>query len=100
MAGLVEHRLPVRKVGNSNPNRVKPMSFKIDSCRFRPWPSALIGEDKDWLAQDNVTEWDMGSHGAGSLVSQSINECALSQVSTNPDMTLDVAGLLNNKLTS
>ena len=35
------------------------IDFKIDTCRFLAWRSAL-GYSKDWLAQcqDNVTEWD------------------------------------------
>ena len=45
------------------PGQVKPMTNKIDMCRFLVWHSALIGEDKDWLPQyhDNVTVWDFGS---------------------------------------
>ena len=46
---------------NSFPGRGKPMTYKIDSCRFLDG-SALI-RDKGWLAQrhDNVTVWDNGS---------------------------------------
>ena len=38
------------------------ITHKIDTCCFLAWFSALIGYDKDWLAQfrDNVTEWDIG----------------------------------------
>ena len=39
------------------------MTYKIDTYRFLAKCSALLGEDKDWLAQyqDNVTEWDIRS---------------------------------------
>ena len=49
-------------VGSSNPSRVKLMTYEIDTCRYLAWHLALIGYDKDWLAQnqDNVTEWDIG----------------------------------------
>ena len=62
--------------------------------------ATLLGYGKDWLAQcqDNVTEWDIRSwcwrSGLLVLVGQhyeSHYECALSQVDTHPDMTLDVA---------
>ena len=43
------------------PSRVKLMTYKIDTCRFLSWRSALIGQGKDLLAQyqDNVTEWEI-----------------------------------------
>ena len=36
----------------------KPMTYKINTCRFLARYSALLGYGKDWLAQcqDNVTE--------------------------------------------
>ena len=38
-------------------------TYKIDTCRFLARCSVLIGQGKDWLAQDqdNVTEWDIKS---------------------------------------
>ena len=48
---------------SSIPIRVKSMTYKIDTCHFLTWWSALLGYDEDWLAQlqDNVTEWDIWS---------------------------------------
>ena len=67
-----QHRLysrrPVCKVRSSNPDRVKPMNHKVDTCSYLAWNSALL---EDWLTQDpdyiNVGNAD---HGAGGLVSQ------------------------------
>ena len=35
-------------------------NFKIDTCCFLAWLSAILGEGKDWFVQcrDNTTEWD------------------------------------------
>ena len=43
--------------------RVKPVTYKIDICRFLTWCLALLRYGKDWLAQcqDNMTEWDITS---------------------------------------
>ena len=40
------------------PSRVKPITYQTDTCRFLAWRSAVIGWDKDWLAQcqEKVTE--------------------------------------------
>ena len=59
---FVQRRLPVLKVGSSNPSRVKPVTYKIDTCHYLAWRLVLIGYDNDWLVQykDNVTEWDTG----------------------------------------
>ena len=53
-----------RRSGNpnlvsSNSDRIKPMTYKIDTCRSLARCLALLGSGKDWLAQcqDNVTEW-------------------------------------------
>ena len=37
-----ERRLPERKVRCSKLGRVKPMSYKIDTCRYLAWHLALI----------------------------------------------------------
>ena len=54
------------------PGRVKPMTYKTDTCNFLTWSSAIIENDKDWLllSQENMTEWDIWSHGVGGLTSQ------------------------------
>ena len=44
-----ERILPLRKVGSSNPSRVKPMTSKIDTCHYLVW--CLADRDKGWLAQ-------------------------------------------------
>ena len=51
----------VWKVSNLNRGRVKPTTYKIDTCRYVAWHSALLGGGKDWLAhyQDNVTGWKL-----------------------------------------
>ena len=38
---------------------LNPMICKIVTCYYLPWYSALLGYGKDWLAHDNVTEWDI-----------------------------------------
>ena len=44
--------------GIDNSGQVKPVTYKIDTCRFVARCSALLGQGKDWLAlcQDNLTE--------------------------------------------
>ena len=63
-------RLGNRKFVGSNPDLTvfQPWSsqtnhFKIDTFHSQAWCLALLGEDKDWLAQcqDNATEWDSRS---------------------------------------
>ena len=41
---------------------VKPMTYKIDTCRFLAGRLALIGYGEDWLAQcqNNVCDGDIG----------------------------------------
>ena len=39
----VERGPHVWEIGSSVPSRVKPMTYKIDTCRFLAWHSALIG---------------------------------------------------------
>ena len=41
----------VQEIGSSVPCRVKPLTFKIDTCHFLGWHSVLVGYDNDWLAQ-------------------------------------------------
>ena len=43
MAESVEHWSLVREIAGSNPGRVKPMTYKIDTCRFLARCSALLG---------------------------------------------------------
>ena len=82
------------KLSVTDTGRVGRIGRPLVSCAgdrgFKPWSS----QTKDWLAQcqDNVLSGESG-HGAGCLVSQwgSTIKCALSQVGTHPDMTLDVA---------
>ena len=31
-------KLPMPKVGSSNPSRDKPMTYQIDTCRYLLWP--------------------------------------------------------------
>ena len=59
----VERKLPMLKVGSSNPDRVKPMAYKVYTCRYLTWCSALLGQGKDWLVQyqDNVTKCEINS---------------------------------------
>ena len=46
----VECWLPMWKVTDVNPSRVKPITYQIYTCRCLAWCSALIGQNKDWLA--------------------------------------------------
>ena len=41
----VKRGRPSREIGSSIPGRAKPMTDKIDKCRFLGWRL-----DKDWLA--------------------------------------------------
>ena len=67
---------------NGTYGRVKPMTYKIDTCCFLARCSALLGEGKDWLAQceDNVIEWDFRSwcRWPGFPVGQHYDEIAIS----------------------
>ena len=40
---LLERGPPVWEIGSSVPSRVKPVTYKIDTCHFVAWRSALIG---------------------------------------------------------
>ena len=98
VAESVEHWSRLREIVGSNTGRVKPMTYKIDTCRFLARCLVLLGQDKDWFAQcqDHVTEWEIRSwcwrpdFPVGQHYSH--HECSLSQIGTRPDMTLDVAG--------
>ena len=63
MAESVERRPQVQDTGSLVPGRVKPLTYKIDTCRFLARNSALIGYGNDWLAQcqDTLTKWDIMS---------------------------------------
>ena len=52
-----------REVGSSLPSRVKPLTYKIDTCQTLAKHLTLLGSGTDWLVQcqDNVTEWDIRS---------------------------------------
>ena len=39
----VEHWSRMREIVGSNPSRVKPMTYQIDTCRFLARCSALLG---------------------------------------------------------
>ena len=68
--GQMSSRLPFWEIGESEYRGFETSAcgfetwlsqtndFKIDTCCFLAWSSALIGLDKDWLTQcqDNVTE--------------------------------------------
>ena len=97
------HSVLYCEIGEAEPHRFKPWlsqanDFEIDTCHFLARSFALLGCDKDWLAQcqDSVTA--ISGHGAGDLVSQwgstiigSRHECALSRVNTHSDMTIDAS---------
>ena len=73
------------------------MTYKIDACRFLARCLALLEQGKNWFYQcQDVTEWDIRSWcwQLGFPVGQqylSHHECALLQVGTRFDMTLDIA---------
>ena len=87
----VEHWSRMQEIMGSNPSRVKPMTNKIDTCRFLARCLALLGTGKFWLAhcQDNVTEWGIGSWfwWPGFPVVQHYKIAVRAYC---PDMTLDV----------
>ena len=63
---------------------------------YVPLPTLTKGYDKDWVAlcQDNVIVSGISGHSASGPIFQykvTMSVCALSQISTHPDMTLDVA---------
>ena len=72
VADSVERRYPMQKIGGLSLNWFKPMAYKIDTCRYLAWHSALMECVKDWLAQcqENVPLWDIRSwwHWPGLLV--------------------------------
>ena len=43
VADSVERSLPVLEIRGPIPGRFKPMIYKIDTCCFQAWCSALIG---------------------------------------------------------
>ena len=47
----VELRTRVLEIRSLVPSRVKPRNYKIDTCQFLAWRSALLAEGKDRLAQ-------------------------------------------------
>ena len=65
VAKSVEHRLPMWKVRSSTCIRVKPMTYKIDTCHYLVCYLSLIGSGNGWLVvhcvqyHDNVTLWDI-----------------------------------------
>ena len=46
MAEYIEHRPPVCNVESSNPSRVKPMTFRTDTCRYLALRLSLMGHAK------------------------------------------------------
>ena len=42
VAESVEHRSSVREIVSSNPSRVKPMTYQIDTCCFLARCSAIL----------------------------------------------------------
>ena len=87
-----------------NPNTLRGITPPL---RFLAWDSAIIGQDKDWLAhcQDNVTEWDIGSWcqrsnfpvGQNYKVSMSVH---CNKSITSPDMTINVARTIQLQTTN
>ena len=61
MAESVELGPLMREIGSSVHRLSQDNDLQIDTCLFLARRSALIGYDKDWLAQcqDNVTKWDI-----------------------------------------
>ena len=47
------------EVRSSIHDRVKPITYKIDTCCYLVWWSTLLGLQKNWLAQDNVSKCDI-----------------------------------------
>ena len=43
VAESVERGPRIREMGRFVPGRVKPMTYKINACRFLAWLSALLG---------------------------------------------------------
>ena len=60
---MVQSGLRVQEMRSLVPSRVKPMTYKIETCQFLALHSVLLGQGWDWLAQCqyNVTEWVIGS---------------------------------------
>ena len=62
-----QHSLRPSKVAKSVEHGPPPCSTDLvlsrinDTCPFLACRSASLGYGKDWLAQDNVTVWDIGS---------------------------------------
>ena len=48
---------------NSVPSRVKPITYKIDTCHVLAGCLTLLGYGEDWLAQiqNYVTKWGIWS---------------------------------------
>ena len=96
--------MSVSRIRKSEPRGFEPWSsqtneFIIDTWCFLARCLALLVQGKNWLAQcqDNVTEWDgyqvmvLVTWSPSEAALLSCHECALSQVSVHPYMTLDFA---------
>ena len=70
MAESVKRGTRMQKIRSSILGQVKPMTYKIDTCHYLAWCSALIGYGKDWLTQcqNNAIEWDTGSWCSGLII--------------------------------
>ena len=90
------------EVKETEPHRFEPWlsqtnDFKIDTCRHLARCSALLilGYGKDWLAQFQAymieLDHDAGRWFPSKAALYDRHECPLSQVGTDPDMTLGVA---------
>ena len=74
-------------IRSSVPGRVKPVTYKIDTCHFLAWSLWC----KEWVAQcqDKVTECFIGPDFLEATAQESHHEWPPpSQVGTRPDVTL------------
>ena len=60
LVDVVEHRLPMRKVGSSSYSSVMSITYKFEAYHYLASCSASISNEMDWFdqCQDNVTVWE------------------------------------------
>ena len=91
VAESVDWRPRTREIGSSVPGRVKPLTYKIDTCHFLAWLLLLIGYGNDWLTecQDNVTgilghDFPLGLHYKVAMSAYCHNTCNQDTTSSTP----------------